>query len=118
MARLDYEFFLNLLKTNGSWLDETHFYFVDDPGQREHWLGCIPKREKPYWLSDCDVPGGAEYDTAEEMAEAPVLNGKSLRERWPQVRVLGTMGLCLEDWQELYGKYGGGPSPRSGPVDI
>ena len=118
MARLDYEFFLNLLKTNGSWLDETHFYFADDPEKTERWLGCIPSREKPYWVGDCDNPGGTEYLTAEELIEAPVFDGKSLKERWTQVRIDSTMGVSLKDWQELYAECSGGPSPRGEPQNV
>ena len=118
MDTLEYTFFLNLLKNNGTWLDEMHFYFADDPEQKAHWLGCIPKREKPYWVGDCDIPGGAEYDTAEALMEAPIFNGQSLLECWAQVRILGVMGLSLEDWREVYLQYGSGPSPRSGPGDM
>ena len=115
MDKLDYEFFLDLLKTNGSWLDETCFYFVDDPEETERWLGCILSREKPYWIGGCDIPGGAEYLTAEELVHAPIFNGKSLWERWSQMRIFGAMGLSLEDWYKVYLEYGGGPSPRGEP---
>lgn len=115
MDTLDYDFFLDLLKKNGTWLDETHFCFVDDPEQMERWLGCIPRYDKPYWIGGCDISGGVSYHTAEEMMEAPVFGGKSLRERWAQVRIFGAMGLGLEDWYEIFLGYGDGPSPRSGP---
>ncbi len=118
MDTLDYPFFLNLLKNNGTWLDETHFYFADDPDKTERWLGFLPKFDEPYWIGGCDIPDGASYLTAEELLEAPVFDGRSLRERWPQVRILSIMGLSLEDWQKVYLEYGSGPSPRSGPVDI
>lgn len=118
MDRLDYEFFLDLLKTNGSWLDETHFYFADDPKKTERWLGFLPKFDRPYWIGGCDIPDGASYRTAEELLEAPVFDGMSLQARWTQVRILGAMGVGLEGWKELYAEHGNGPSPRSGPVVI
>lgn len=30
--------------------DETVFYFKTDPKQKEHYLGFIPKYDKPYWI--------------------------------------------------------------------
>ena len=114
----DYDFFLNLLKNNGTCLDETRFCFTDDPMRTERWLGYLPQRDKPYWVGGCDTPNGASYRTSEELMESPIFDGKSLRERWPQMRVLGAMGLGLEDWYGVYLECGGGPSPRGGPQSM
>lgn len=117
MDTLDYDFFLKVLTENGSWLDETSFYFADDPKKEDHWLGYLPNRGfPPYWVGNCDIPDGSEYGTAQELLEAPIFNNRSLRERWPQVRLSGMMGISLDSWYEHYYKMGGGPCPRSGPV--
>lgn len=57
-----------------------HFYFNDDPEQKEHMIGCIRKYDKPYWIGYCDIPDGCEFYTAVEMTEAKVFNGKSIKE--------------------------------------
>lgn len=116
MEMLDYDFFLDLLTSSGTWLNETNFSFADDPEQQERWLGCLPQYEQPYWVGGCDIPKGADFHTAKELMEAPIFNGKSLRERWDQVRIYGMMGLDLEEWWALYMERGGGPSPRGGPT--
>lgn len=118
MDRLEYDFFFKVLKENGTWLDETHFYFSDDPEEEEHWLGCILSYEQPYWAGGCDIPRGCDFDTAEELLNAPIYNGKSLRERWADVRIIGMMGLGLEDWYELYRERGTGKSPRGEPQPL
>ncbi len=97
MDTLDYNYFFKQLK-EGISIDETCFYFVDDPEESEHYLGFLPEYEKPYWVGYCDTPDGCEYDTAEELVEAKIFNGKSLKERWDNVRIISIWGLCLEDW--------------------
>ena len=52
--------------------DETVFYFKTDPKQKEHYLGFIPKYDKPYWIGYCDIEDGCEFTTAKEMFEAKV----------------------------------------------
>lgn len=102
MDTLDYDFFLKTLKENGPWLDETFFYFSDESTEQEHWLGCMLSQKKPYWVGGCDIPDGCEFDTAEELMNAPIYNGKSLCDRWAEVRIISTMGISLDEWCELY----------------
>ncbi len=117
MDTLEYDFFFKVLTENGSWLDETCFYFADDLDRREHWLGFLPGTEfPPYWAGNCDIPGGSEYGSAKELMEAPIFDGRSLRERWPQVRLSGMIGISLDSWYECYHGMNGGPCPRSRPL--
>ena len=117
MDTLHYDFFLKVLTENGRWLDETSFYFADDPEQEDHWLGCLPNRGFPsYWVGNCDIPDGREYDTAQELLEAPIFHRRSLRDRWSQVRLVSIMGISLDSWYEYYCKLGDEPCPRSGPI--
>ena len=99
MCTLDYDFFFKQLKA-GMWIDETCFYFSDDPKEEEHYIGFLPEYEKPYWSGYCDIPDGTEYETAEELVNAPIWDGKSLKERWSEVRICHIEGLSLEDWME------------------
>ena len=64
--QMDWDFFFRQL-TAGMNIDETCFYFSDDPNEEEHYLGYLPQYDKPYWVGYCDVDGGCEFDTAEEL---------------------------------------------------
>ncbi len=97
MDTLDYDFFFKQLKAGMS-IDETCFYFLDDPEKSEHCIGFLPQYKTPYWIGDCDISNGCEYKTAEELVDAKVFDGKSLKERWPSVRILSIFGICLDDW--------------------
>ena len=56
--------------------------------------------EKPFWIGDCDVPDGAGFLTAEELVNAPVFSGKSMREIWPLMEIDGAAGMPVEVWME------------------
>ena len=102
MDTLDYDYFFNQLKAGVS-IDETCFYFANDPQEIEHYLGFLPQFDKPYWVGDCDIPDGCEYYTAEELVEAKIFDGKSLKERWSSVRIVSIWGIGLDDWLECCG---------------
>ena len=97
MDTLDYDFFYKQLKAGIS-IDETCFCFSDDPEKSEHCIGFLPQYETPYWIGDCDIPNGCEYKTVEELVDAKIFDGKSLKERWTSVRILSIFGICLDDW--------------------
>lgn len=94
---VDFKYFLDELK-KGEIMDETSFYFVDEIGEPEHYIGCLMKFEKPYWVGLCDIPGGTEFLTAEELVNAKIYRGKSLKERWDDVRIICMGGISLEEW--------------------
>ena len=84
--------------TAGRNIDETCFTFRDDPDERERYLGYIPNYEDPYWIGLCDVEDGCDFKTAEELVNAPVFDGKSLRDRWSSVIIHSIAGLSFEEW--------------------
>lgn len=84
----------------GAMIDETCFYFKDDPEEEEHYLGYLPKYKKPYWVGHCDIKDGCEFETASELMNAPIYNGKSLKSRWNEVVVVSIEGLDVEEWME------------------
>lgn len=94
---VDFDYYFAQLKI-GKLVDETCFYFVDDPKETEHYIGYLPEYEKPYWSGYCDIPDGTEYKTAEELINAPIWNGKSLKERWEDVRICHIEGISLNEW--------------------
>ena len=39
-----------------------------------------------YWAGvGCDLPGGTDFSTARALFEAPIYEGRSIRERWPEI---------------------------------
>ena len=95
--QMDWDLFLRQL-TVGMNINETCFYFSDDPNEEEHYLGYLPQFDKPYWVGYCDVDGGCEFDTAEELVQAKIFDGKSLKERWSCVVICSIEGCGYEDW--------------------
>lgn len=97
MDTLDYDFFHRQLAAGMS-IDETAFYFADDAEAREHYLGYLPQYDKPYWVGYCDIPDGTEFKTADALVNAPIYDGRSLKERWVSVRIHSIEGCSLENW--------------------
>lgn len=84
-------------------IDETSFYFEDDPERKERFLGCLRQYEKPYWAGYCDSPEGMHFKTASELFEAPIWDGKSIRDRWEQTVILEIGGISSEEWMNMHG---------------
>ncbi|WP_312072266.1 hypothetical protein [Anaerotignum propionicum] len=101
MDTLDYDYFFRQLK-GGVSINETCFYFMDDPQESDHYIGYLPEYEEPYWVGYCDIPDGCEYRSAEELLEAKIFDGKSLRERWSNVCIVSIEGICLQDWTRFF----------------
>lgn len=91
---MEWSFFFRQLEVGMS-IDETCFYFSDDPTEEEHYLGNLPEYEKPYWVGYCDVEGGCEFKTASELVNAPIYNGKSLKSRWDKVVIVSIERVFL-----------------------
>ena len=98
---LDFEFFLRQLKT-GIHVDESCFYFSDDIDKAEHHIGFLPQPEQPYLADCCDIPDGIAFQTAEELVDAKIYQGKSLRERWDCVRFINIGGVSFDYWLNHY----------------
>ena len=81
---------------NGFGVDETVFYFNDDKEQREHYIGYISKYDKPYWAVYCDIDNGVEFKTADELFNAKIYDGKSIKDRWEQIVLTEIGGLSIE----------------------
>lgn len=94
-----YEVFLWIFEHDDMFLiDETLFYFDDDMNKEEHYLGCLRQFEKPYWAGYCDIPDGCEFSTAYELLNAPIYNGRSIKDRWENVVFENIGGISTEDW--------------------
>lgn len=100
MSDKEWSFFYRQL-VSGLYVDETCFYFSDDPNEREHYLGCLPQYEKPYWIGYCDVENGCEFESALELVNAPVFDGRSLEQRRGEMVVISVEGLSYDNWLRL-----------------
>jgi len=97
MDTLDFNYFFKQLSAGVS-IDETCFYFRDDPKKAEHYIDFLPENETPYWVGYCDIPDGCEFYTAEELVDAKIFNGKSLKEKWCNVHIVSICGIGIDDW--------------------
>jgi len=87
----------------GKNVQDTVFVFNDDPEQEVHYIGVEHRFEpdKPYWAGYCDIKNGISFPTAEELFDAKIYDGKSIRERWDHIELWDIAGLSPEDWLEL-----------------
>ena len=97
IGTITYDVLLALFKS-GRFVDETKFFFEDDPDEEEHYLGYLPGFDKPYWAGYGDFEDDCEFDTAEELFEAKIYDGKSLKERWDTVALIDIGGIAAEDY--------------------
>ena len=84
-------------------IDETVFY-LDYAPDEEYYLGCLREYEEPYWAGYCDISEGGCFRTASALLNAKIFHGRSVKERWENVRFFQIGGLPVETWLELYEK--------------
>ena len=89
---------LELFENKGPNIDETAFYFENDPEELEHFIGYLPEYEHPYWVGLCDIENGCEFKTAVELFEAPIFNGKSIKDRWDEIILFQIGGIAIDDF--------------------
>ena len=95
----DYDFMLEQFVKGDERVDETTFYFRSDPEEVEHYIGYLSQYDKPYWAGYCDVPDGCEFKTAQELFEAKIYDGQSIKERWDELVLLEIGGIRVQDWE-------------------
>jgi len=100
-AAMTYDELLHLFEI-GANIDETVFYFDDDPSEEEHYIGYLPQYEKPYWAGYCDVVDGCAFQTAQELFTAKIYDGLSIKERWEHLRLVEIAGVPIENWKETW----------------
>ena len=94
---LHIDYLLQEFKT-GKNIDETSFSFESDPITDFRFIGYSENEPLPYWAGLCDLPNGARFRTADELFDAKIYGGKSLRERWFEVTLYSIYGFPLEEW--------------------
>ena len=99
----DYNKFFKIFKRSGVYVDETAFCFKDDINQAEHYIGYLPEYDKPYWAGYCDVPNGCNFKTAEELFNAEIYDGKSIKDRWNEIVFIQISGIDIDEWADVFG---------------
>ena len=79
-------------------VDETSFTFEKDNQDLLRYIGYSENDPLPYWAGLCDLPNGRRFQTADELFEAKIYDGKSLKERWGEVTIYSINSLPLDDW--------------------
>ena len=109
MARIQWALFWRILRENPGCCDEiegridgeyTIFGYLREYSECRGGVWKTVRPEKPFWIGDCDVPDGAGFLTAEELVNATVFGGKSMREVWPLMEIDGAAGMPVEVWME------------------
>ncbi|MBE6844180.1 MAG: hypothetical protein E7508_00505 [Ruminococcus sp.] len=95
-SKISYEELLEMFRI-GSGIDETVFYFDDDPSETDHYIGFLPQYDKPYWAGYCDIKDGTEFETAEQLFNAKIYGGKSIKERWNHLVLTEIGGINTDD---------------------
>ena len=95
---MKFETLFKLFDEKRSNIDETSFYFKDDPQKIERFIGYLPQHALPYWIGQCDVEGGCEFTTAKELFEAPVFDGRSLKDRWEDAVLITIGAISIDEW--------------------
>lgn len=102
-SEISYEQLLYFFENDNKYpIDETSFYFDDDPEETLHYIGCIRQYEKPYWAGCCDIADGCEFLTAEELFTAKIYNNQSIKDRWEHIVIDGICEVSVSEWTETY----------------
>ncbi|MBP3936940.1 MAG: hypothetical protein IK954_05085 [Clostridia bacterium] len=97
---MQYQKLFDLFERKAININETSFYFKDDPQKIVRYIGCLPQDELPYWVGYSDAVGGCDFQNATELFETPLFDGKSLKDRWNEVEILAIGGIDIGEWNE------------------
>ena len=95
---MQYETLFQLFDNKHHNIDDTSFYFKNDPQAVEHFIGYMPQYASPYWAGRCDIEGGCSFQTAKELFEAPIYDGRSIKDRWTDVVLLQIGAISMAEW--------------------
>ena len=84
MQKMDYYSFLKIIEDTVN-MTEFHFYFSNDLLRRKHEIICHRMRVKPFCIKRYNDQKSYEFSTVDDMSEAKIFNGKSLRDKWNYV---------------------------------
>lgn len=97
ISRLQLDYLLQEIKAR-KMVDEISFVFESDSDEVLRFIGVSDDEEAPYWVGLSDVPDGRGFKEIDELFNAKIYDGKSLKERWSEVIIYSIAGLSLDDW--------------------
>lgn len=80
-----------------SHINDMSFSFKQDETKILHYIGVTKEAHDPYWSYFSDDSGVKRFHTAEELFNAKIYNGQSLRERWSEVTIVHMNGMPIEE---------------------
>lgn len=102
-VKISYEEFLYYFQNSKTYnVDESVIFFDDDPENYDHFIGYIERYKEPYWVGRCDVEGGCDFRTAEELFTAKIFDGRSMKDRWEHLYIMYIGCLAAEDWLDIH----------------
>ncbi len=81
---MDYYSFLKKIEETAN-MTEFQFYFSNDLLRRKFDIIYHRMKVQPFCIKKSNDQKSYDFSTVEEMAEAKIFNGKSLREEWDHV---------------------------------
>ena len=97
---IGYDTFKRILESHDRFnINESSFYFDDDPEETDREFGHM---NGVYWVGYCDIPDGCDFASAEEMLNAKIYDGRSIKDRWEHVIVCNIGGISVENWLGYY----------------
>lgn len=96
--RIPFEIFRQML-IDGDQVYECQFYIEDNNKFEDCWIGFNADYDEPYWFGlPFDEKNDYDYKTADEILNAKVFDGKSLKDLWDQVYFYSINGISANDW--------------------
>lgn len=84
---------------DGDQVYENHFCIEDNDKYDDCWIGFNDDYDKPYWFGlTPDGNNAYEFKTADEILNAKVFGGESLKDLWTHVYFYSLNGLNAKDW--------------------
>lgn len=83
----------------GQYMYENNFYIDGIDKYNDCWIGFNDQFEEPYWFGITpDGNNAYEYNTADEILNAKVFDGKSMYELWDKVYFYSLNGVDVLEW--------------------
>lgn len=95
---IKYEYFREkLIEKDSVW--EINFSIIGNEDYQDVWMGYCDEH-KLYWFSRMKgaEENGYDFETADELLNAKVFNGKSMAELWDKIEFDSINGVCTHTW--------------------
>ncbi|MGT2772455.1 hypothetical protein [Streptococcus marimammalium] len=97
ISRIQLDYLLQEIKARKI-VNEITFAFESDSDDLLRFIGVSDDVEGFYWLGLSDSPNSKQFKEVDELFNAKIYDGKSLKERWSEVIIYGIADQSLDDW--------------------